>query len=166
MLLRRDDEMLSCPLTFTGPSSYFELIDNEIMDQSATTMTNSTTSDFKCLQWNARGLTKSKLEEFRHFLSTVNPEIVMLSATQWSSESPLSLKPTTSSRKTAQNRMRGGGMALLIRKNLHFPQSISTRPATLKQSASASSAKTTSTLTFFPSTSQKPTTRPKKSKLS
>jgi hypothetical protein len=28
-------------------------------------------ADFKCLQWNARGFTKAKLEEFRHFLSLV-----------------------------------------------------------------------------------------------
>jgi hypothetical protein len=34
-------------------------------------MTNTTSADFKCLQWNARGFTKAKLEEFRHFLSLV-----------------------------------------------------------------------------------------------
>jgi chromosome segregation ATPase len=35
LLLRRDDVMLSCPLTPSAPSSYFELNDQEIMDQSA-----------------------------------------------------------------------------------------------------------------------------------
>jgi hypothetical protein len=73
----------------------------------STTMTNPTTSDFKYLQWNARGLTKAKLEDFRHFLSSVNQEIVILSETYWSSGVAISFKTTTSSRRTAQQN--GGG---------------------------------------------------------
>ena len=35
LLLRRDNVMLSCPLSPSAPSSYFELADHEVMDQSA-----------------------------------------------------------------------------------------------------------------------------------
>jgi hypothetical protein len=77
-------------------------------------MTNTTTSDFKCLQLNAGGLTKAKLEEFRHFLSLVNPEIVLLSETHWSSGVAPKFKTHHILKKDRLNRM-GGGVALLIR---------------------------------------------------
>jgi hypothetical protein len=35
MLLRRDDEMLRGPLTYTGHPPYFDLNDQDLMDQSA-----------------------------------------------------------------------------------------------------------------------------------
>jgi hypothetical protein len=78
-------------------------------------MTNPTTSDFKCLQWNARGLTKAKLEEFRHHLSSVNPEIVILSETHWSSGVAPKFKTHHILKKDRPYRT-GGGVALLIRK--------------------------------------------------
>jgi hypothetical protein len=34
--------------------------------------------NLSCLQWNARGLTKSKLEEFRILLNKFNPDLVFL----------------------------------------------------------------------------------------
>jgi uncharacterized protein YegP (UPF0339 family) len=80
-------------------------------------MTNPTTSDFKYLQWNARGLTKAKLEDFRHFLSSVNQEIVILSETYWSSGVAISLKPTTSSRRTAQQNG-GGGVRKILKEGM------------------------------------------------
>ena len=41
------------------------------------------TNKLICLQWNARGLTKSRLEEFRTLLNSHDPAIVFLSETHW-----------------------------------------------------------------------------------
>lgn len=38
----------------------------------------------ECMQWNARGLTKSKLSEFKQFLSLEAPDVVLISESHWS----------------------------------------------------------------------------------
>ena len=69
-------------------------------------MINSTTENFNCLQWNARGLTKSKLEEFRHYLSLINPEVTLLSETHWNSGFAPKFKSHHILRKYRSNRLK------------------------------------------------------------
>ena len=69
----------------------------------------TTTENFKCLQWNSRGLTKSKLEEFRHYLSLVNPEVALLSEKHWNSGFAPKFKTHHILRKDCPNRLGGGG---------------------------------------------------------
>jgi hypothetical protein len=66
------------------------------------------TTTIKCIQWNARGLTKSKLEEFRRMLSSVKPEIVLLHtlhAHTGTVPSMFSFAPSAPSRKIAQTEL-------------------------------------------------------------
>ena len=70
-----------------------------------------------CVQWNARGLTKSRLEEFKNYLSLHNPNIILLSETHW--------KPTFNITFHAYNctkldrfEQRGGGVAIFSHKFL------------------------------------------------
>ena len=48
------------------------------------TMTQRKETPITTIQWNARGLSKAKLEEFQFFLSYSSPTIVLLSETHWS----------------------------------------------------------------------------------
>ena len=96
-----------------------------------TTMINLTTENFKCLQWNARGLTKSKLEEFRHYLSLVNPEVALLSETHWNSGFAPKFKSHHILRKDRPNRL-GGGVAILIKKSLQFSPISYNQPDTIE----------------------------------
>lgn len=41
------------------------------------------TEKLTIIQWNARGLTKARLEEFRNYLSSFNLHIVLLNETFW-----------------------------------------------------------------------------------
>jgi ribonuclease HI/exonuclease III len=81
--------------------------------------TPNPTNNFKCLQWNARGLTKAKLEEFRQFLSLVKPEIILLSETHWKKSFYVKFKAYHILKKNRPNRS-GGGVAILINKQLSF----------------------------------------------
>lgn len=84
--------------------------------------TNSTTpNNFKCIQWNARGLTKAKLEDFRNFLSSVKPEIVMLSETHWNNLFNVKFNSYHVLKKNRPNRL-GGGVAILVNKHVVFSQ--------------------------------------------
>ncbi|KAI9556127.1 hypothetical protein GHT06_018700 [Daphnia sinensis] len=82
-------------------------------------MISPSTNNLKCLQWNARGLTKTKLEEFYHYLSLVNPEVVLLSETHWNSSFAPKFKTHHILKKDRPNRL-GGGVAILISKSLQF----------------------------------------------
>ena len=63
-----------------------------------------------CIQWIARELTKSRLQEFKHFLHTKNPHIVLLSEIHWFKKMSVSFK----SYKTVRNdRSTGNGVAVL-----------------------------------------------------
>jgi ribonuclease HI len=79
----------------------------------------NTTEELRCIQWNARGLSKSKLEEFRNFISSTNPEIVLLSETHWTDAFNVKFKAYHIAKKNRPNRM-GGGVAILIHKSLQF----------------------------------------------
>ncbi len=71
------------------------------------------TNQLKCLQWNARGLTKSRLEEFRTLLNSHDPDIVFLSETHWNQFFQVKFRNYSTLKKDRNNR-RGGGVALLI----------------------------------------------------
>ena len=73
----------------------------------------------KCVQWNARGLTKSKLQEFNKFLSSTSPEIVFFSESHWSSSFNVRFRSYHILKKDRAQRM-GGGVALLIHKSVQF----------------------------------------------
>jgi exonuclease III len=81
--------------------------------------TPNPSNNFICVQWNARGLTKSKLEEFRHFLSLVKPEIVLLSETHWKEPCRVKFKAYNILKKNRPDRP-GGGVAILVNKQLSF----------------------------------------------
>jgi hypothetical protein len=79
----------------------------------------NTTEGLRCIQWNARGLSKSKLEVFRNFISSTNPEIVLLSETHWTDAFNVKFKAYHIAKKNRLNRI-GGGVAILIHKSLQF----------------------------------------------
>jgi len=80
----------------------------------------SSTTSLKCIQWNARGLTHSRLQEFKHFLSTEKPHIVLLSETHWY---PWMKKFSFNCYKVARSDRRqgkGGGVAILIHDSISY----------------------------------------------
>ncbi|KZS06599.1 Uncharacterized protein APZ42_029899, partial [Daphnia magna] len=95
------------------------------------TMTNIPSNNFKCIQWNARGLSKAKLKEFRQQISILNPEVVLLSETHWNSDFAPKFKSHHILRKDRPNRL-GGGVAILIRKSLQFTPLPITTPDTVE----------------------------------
>lgn len=84
-------------------------------------MTSPSSSPFTCIQWNARGLTKSRLEELRHHLCVYNPMIVLLSETHWNRK----VNPRFQSYAIVRLDRLGmsfGGVAILIHKTICFTQ--------------------------------------------
>jgi hypothetical protein len=73
--------------------------------------------NLKCLQWNSRGLTKARLEEFRNLLNTEDPDLVFLSETYWKPRFTVKFK-TYEIFKLDRSTIRGGGVALLVKKSL------------------------------------------------
>lgn len=74
------------------------------------------TPPLKILQWNARGLYKSRLEEFKNNLRFHNPHIVLLSETHWKNEYKVKFSSYNS---FVLNRVgQGGGVAILTKKNM------------------------------------------------
>lgn len=82
-------------------------------------MTDSKNHQLKVLQCNARGLTKSRLEEFRHFLSLYNPSVVLLSETHWNDSFSVQFSSYVVIKKNRQGRF-GGGVAILVKKSIQF----------------------------------------------
>lgn len=74
------------------------------------------TRPLKIIQWNARSLYKSKLQEFKFNIRTSNPHIVLISETFWRDE----YIPRFSAYNTfyANRITHGGGVAILVKKNL------------------------------------------------
>ena len=72
-----------------------------------------------CLQWNARALTKSRLEEFHALLNHFDPDLVFLSETHWSHHFNVKFKSYQVLKRDRQNHRRGG-VALLVKKSLQF----------------------------------------------
>jgi exonuclease III len=77
------------------------------------------TNNLICLQWNARELTKSRLEEFRVLLNQLNPDLVFLSETHWSHHFNVKFKFYHVLKRDRQLH-RGGGVALLVKKSIQF----------------------------------------------
>lgn len=71
----------------------------------------------KIVQWNARGLTKARLEEFKNFLSSSNPAVVILCETYWRSSFNVSFQSYNIFKKDRVDRQ-GGGVAILVHKSL------------------------------------------------
>ncbi len=76
-------------------------------------------SDLLLIQWNARSLNKAKLSEFRAYLTTYNPSIVLLSETHWSDSYTVCFKSYNCIVKNRPNNGKGG-VAILIKKNIPF----------------------------------------------
>lgn len=74
------------------------------------------TKPIKIVQWNARGLYKSRLEEFKNQLRYHNPHFVLLSETHWDDKYKVKFSAYKSFylNRTSQ----GGAVAILIKKNI------------------------------------------------
>jgi len=90
-----------------------------------------TSNSLKCIQWNARGLTKSRLEEFRSLLNSLDPDLVFLSETFWNNRFNVKFKNYSILKKDRSTR-RGGGVALLVKKSLQFSALPSCSTSTLE----------------------------------
>lgn len=64
------------------------------------------------IQWNARGLTKSKLIEFKYNLRLLSPDVVILSETHWKPNSIPTFKAYNLISKNREDDY--GGVAILI----------------------------------------------------
>ena len=74
-----------------------------------------------CIQWNSRGLTKARLEEFRNFLSTSTPSIVLVCETFWNNNFSVKFRSYNVINKNRADK-RGGGVAILINKAIPLYQ--------------------------------------------
>ena len=72
------------------------------------------------IQWNARGLYRSRLEEFRNNLCSINPHIILLSETHWKSQYNVLFSAFNVIKYNRPTQ--GGGVAILIKKNIPFSQ--------------------------------------------
>lgn len=70
-------------------------------------------------QWNARGLSKSRLEEFKKFLSLYNPSLCLLCETFWKYNSKIKFKNYRTVHVSRPDRP-GGGVAILIANHIPF----------------------------------------------
>lgn len=82
-------------------------------------MTSINNNKFKIAQWNARGLTKSRLEEFKHFLGYFTPSVVLLSETHWKDSFNVQFSSYNIFKKNRHDR-RGDGVAILVHKSIKF----------------------------------------------
>jgi len=74
------------------------------------------TKPLKIIQWNARGLYRSRLEEFKNQLRYHNPHIVLLSETHWKDEYKVKFSAYNSFNLNRASQ--GGGVAILVKKNI------------------------------------------------
>ena len=70
----------------------------------------------KILQWNARGLFRAKLQEFKANLHKHNPLIVLLSETHWKDDYTIRFSAYNSFVLNRPNM--GGGVAVLVKKGI------------------------------------------------
>lgn len=73
----------------------------------------------KLLQWNSRGLTRAKLEEFRYHLNCLNPLFVFLSETHWYDSTNISFRAFNLSKRNRPDGQKSG-VALLLSKRFSF----------------------------------------------
>jgi len=76
-------------------------------------------TDLSIIQWNARSLLNTRLEEFREYLHNFNPMIVLLSETFWKENKAPSFKCYSTVRNDRTERA-GGGVAILVHKSVYF----------------------------------------------
>lgn len=77
------------------------------------------TADFSLVQWNPRGLSKSRLEEFKNFLCLSNPSIVLLSETFWNKNCKVKFKNYQIIQMNSPNRP-GGGVVILVSNTISY----------------------------------------------
>ena len=82
-------------------------------------MATNNNTNLKILQWNARGLTKSRLQEFKHFLSYSVPSVVLLSETHWNDSFTPKFSSYNVINKNRHERS-GGGVAILVHNSIKF----------------------------------------------
>lgn len=82
-------------------------------------MTQRKENPITTIQWNARGLSKAKLEEFQFFLSYSSPTIVLLSETHWSDTKNVLFSSLNVIKKN-WNSQKGGGVAILVHKSIKY----------------------------------------------
>ncbi len=70
----------------------------------------------KIIQWNARKLFKSKLQEFKFNIRCLNPHIVLLNETFWRDE--YIPKFTAFNTYYLNQNTHGGGVAILVKKSI------------------------------------------------
>ena len=80
----------------------------------------SSFTSLKCIQWNARGLTHSRLQEFKHFLSTEKPHIVLLSETHWYSWMKKFSFSCYKIARSDRRQRKGGVVAILIHDSIFY----------------------------------------------
>ena len=71
------------------------------------------------IQWNSRGLTKARLEEFRYFLSTSTSSIYLVCETFWNNNFSVKFRSYNVINNNRVDR-HGGGVAILINKSIPF----------------------------------------------
>lgn len=76
-------------------------------------------NNLKIVQWKSRGITKSRLEEFKHFLSYSTPSVGLLSETHWKDSCYVQFSSYVPVKKNRPER-RGGGVAILVHKSIKF----------------------------------------------
>lgn len=73
------------------------------------------------VQWNARGLTKARLEEFRNFVTSSKPSIILLCETFWNNNFSVKFRSYNVINKNRLDR-HGGGVAILIHNSIPHRQ--------------------------------------------
>lgn len=77
--------------------------------------------NISCIQWNARGLTKARLEEFNDFLSSSKLSIVLICETFWNNNYAVKFR-SHNIINTNRAFRHGSGVAILINKSIPFTQ--------------------------------------------
>jgi hypothetical protein len=104
--------------------------------------------NLKCLQWNSRGLTKARLEEFRNLLNTEVPDLVFFCETYWKPR--FTVKFTTYEIfKLDRSTIRGRGVDLFVNKLLQAHAIPSPFTGTLELIGAQVSTKTGPVNCFF-----------------
>ncbi len=111
----RLDHSLTSNATFSPPIFDPSSIIN--LNDAACSNNMEQNESFKCIQWNARGLTKSELEEFKQFISSSSPDVVLISETHWSSAFDIQFRCYNVFKKDCPLRQ-GGGVALIVHKSI------------------------------------------------
>ena len=89
-----------------------------------------TRNPIKLLQWNARSLYRSKLEEFKNNLRKINPHLVLLSETHWNEKYIHKFSAFNSIYINRQGQE--GGVAILVKKTIQYTKLLLPRLDTIE----------------------------------